>query len=139
MKFSVSIAMAPPEQYIPVAQAAERLGYHAVVLPDSIFFSEEVSKPYPYTKDGSRMWDAETPWIEPIVGAAAMAAATETIFFYTSVVKLPVRHPVLGGKASRVARGAVEQPIWLRVWAWMAPRGVQMVWHRFRHARQANE
>ena len=95
MKFSASIAMAPPEHYIPVAQEAEKLGYHAIVLPDSIFFSEEVSKPYPYTQDGSRMWDGETPWIEPIVGAAAMAAATETLFFYTSVVKLPVRHPVL--------------------------------------------
>ena len=78
-----------------MAREAERLGYHAVVLPDSIFFSEEVSKPYPYTQDGSRMWDGETPWIEPIVGAAAMAAATESIYFYTSVVKLPVRHPVL--------------------------------------------
>ncbi|MBW2189351.1 MAG: LLM class F420-dependent oxidoreductase [Deltaproteobacteria bacterium] len=98
MKFSASIAMAPPEQYIPIAREAEKLGYHAIVLPDSIFFSEEVSKPYPYTKDGSRMWDGETPWIEPIVGAAAMAAATETIFFYTSVVKLPVRHPVLVAK-----------------------------------------
>ena len=49
MKFSASIAMAPPEHYIPVAQEAEKLGYHAIVLPDSIFFSEEVSKPYPYT------------------------------------------------------------------------------------------
>jgi probable F420-dependent oxidoreductase len=98
MKFSVSIAMAPPEQYIPIAREAEKLGYHAIVLPDSIFFSEEVSKPYPYTKDGSRMWDGDTPWIEPIVGAAAMAAVTETIFFYTSVVKLPVRHPVLVAK-----------------------------------------
>ncbi|MDH4281704.1 MAG: LLM class flavin-dependent oxidoreductase, partial [Myxococcales bacterium] len=98
MKFSASIAMAPPEQYIPVAREAEKLGYHAIVLPDSIFFSEEVSKPYPYTQDGTRMWDGETPWIEPLVGAAAMAGATQSIFFYTSVVKLPVRHPVLVAK-----------------------------------------
>ena len=73
MKFSASIAMAPPEQYVPVAQEAEKLGYHAIVLPDSIFYSEQVSKPYPYTQDGSRMWGAETPWIEPLIGAAAMA------------------------------------------------------------------
>ena len=95
MKFSVSLAMAPPEQYLPVAQEAEKLGYHAIVLPDSIFYSEQVSKPYPYTQDGSRMWDGETPWIEPLVGAAAIAGATKSIFIYTSVVKLPVRHPVL--------------------------------------------
>ncbi|MCA9529523.1 MAG: TIGR03619 family F420-dependent LLM class oxidoreductase [Myxococcales bacterium] len=98
MKFSISIAMAPPEQYLPIAQAAERAGFHAIVLPDSIFYSEQVSKPYPYTGDGNRMWGAETPWIEPLIGAAAMAAATERLFFYTSVVKLPVRHPVLVAK-----------------------------------------
>lgn len=98
MNFSASIAMAPPGDYVPVAQEAEKLGYHAIVLPDSIFFSEEVSKPYPYTQDGGRMWGPETPWIEPLIGAAAMAAATKTLFLYTSVVKLPVRHPVLVAK-----------------------------------------
>ena len=98
MKFSVSLAMAPPEQYIPVAVEAERLGYHAIVLPDSIFYSEDVSKPYPYTQDGSRMWDGETPWLEPLTAIPAMAAVTKSLFFYTSVVKLPVRHPVMVAK-----------------------------------------
>ena len=95
MKFSVSIAMSPPSHLIPLAQAAEAIGYDAVVLPDSIFYSEEVSAPYPYTQDGSRMWGAQTPWVEPLIGAAAMAAATERIRFYTSVLKLAVRNPVL--------------------------------------------
>ena len=98
MKFSVSIAMADPAHYIPIAQASEAIGYHAIVLPDSIFYSEDVSAPYPYTQDGKRMWGPETPWIEPIIGAAAMAAATERIFFYTSVLKLAVRNPVLVAK-----------------------------------------
>jgi probable F420-dependent oxidoreductase len=98
MKFSVSIAMADPSHYVPIAQAAEAIGYHAVVLPDSIFYSEDVSAPYPYTQDGKRMWGPETPWIEPIIGAAAMAAATERLFFYTSVLKLAVRNPVLVAK-----------------------------------------
>ena len=98
MKFSVSLAMAPPEHYIPVAREAEKLGFHAIVLPDSIFFSEQVSKPYPYTQDGSRMWGPETPWLEPLTCVSAMAAVTESLFFYTSVVKLPVRHPVLVAK-----------------------------------------
>ena len=98
MKFSISIAMSEPEHYVPLAQAAERVGYDAIVLPDSIFYSEEVSAPYPYTQDGKRMWGAETPWIEPFVGAAAMAGATKSIHFYTSVVKLAVRNPVLVAK-----------------------------------------
>ncbi len=98
MKFSVSIAMSEPEHYIPIAQAAEANGFHAVVVPDSIFYSEEVSAPYPYTQDGSRMWSGETPWIEPLVAVPAMAAATKSVFFYSSVVKLAVRHPVMVAK-----------------------------------------
>ncbi|MEZ4287825.1 MAG: TIGR03619 family F420-dependent LLM class oxidoreductase [Polyangiales bacterium] len=98
MKFSISLAMAPADQYIPVAQAAEEAGFYAIVLPDSIFYSEQVSKPYPYTQDGNRMWGPETPWLEPLTAVPAMAAVTKTLFFYTSVVKLPVRHPVLVAK-----------------------------------------
>jgi probable F420-dependent oxidoreductase len=95
MKFSISIAMSEPSEYVPLARAAEDAGYHAAVLPDSIFYSEQVSAAYPYTPDGSRMWDGTTPWIDPMVGAAAMAAATRRLFFYTSVVKLPVRNAIL--------------------------------------------
>lgn len=98
MKFSVSIAMSDPSQYGPIAQAAERLGFHAVVLPDSIFYSDDVSAPYPYTQDGKRMWGRETPFIDPFVAVASMAAVTSTLFFYTSVMKISVRDPVLLAK-----------------------------------------
>src|SRR5882724_143386 len=81
MKFSISIAMSEPQQHVALARAAEEAGYHAMVLPDSIFYSEKVSAAYPYTPDGSRMWDATTPWVDPLVGAAAMAAATRQLFF----------------------------------------------------------
>jgi probable F420-dependent oxidoreductase len=87
--------LSEPSEYVPLARAAEEAGYHAAVLPDSIFYSEQVSAKYPYTADGSRMWDATTPWVDPLVGAAAMAAATRSLFFYTSVVKLPVRNAIL--------------------------------------------
>lgn len=98
MKFSISVAMSPPEQYVPLATQAEQLGYHAMVLPDSIFYSETASSRYPYTADGERMWRAETPWVDPAVGAAVMAGATSRLFFYTSVLKLAVRNPLLVAK-----------------------------------------
>jgi probable F420-dependent oxidoreductase len=98
MKFSVAVAMSAPSQYGPLAEAAEALGYHAVVLPDSIFYSEKVSVPYPYTGDGKRMWGAETPFLDPLIAVAHMAARTRRLFFYTSVVKLSVRDPVLVAK-----------------------------------------
>jgi probable F420-dependent oxidoreductase len=95
MKFSLSVAMNPLEQFADLARTAEECGFSAVVLPDSLFYSESVSAEYPYTPDGSRFWDAETPWADPLVAVASMGAVTSEIGFYTSVVKLGSRNPVL--------------------------------------------
>lgn len=95
MKFTVSIAMSPPAQLVELARTAEACGYDAIALPDSIFFSEAASAEYPYTADGKRMWDADTPWVDPMVAAGAMGAVTDRIGFYTSVLKMGMRNPVL--------------------------------------------
>ena len=98
MKFTMSIAMQPPEHYAPLAQEAEKLGWSSVAVPESIFWSEEVSANYPYTPDGSRFWEPSTPFVEPWVAIATMAAVTSKIRFYTNVIKMGVRHPLLVAK-----------------------------------------
>ncbi|MFI5613325.1 TIGR03619 family F420-dependent LLM class oxidoreductase [Amycolatopsis sp. NPDC051903] len=95
MKFSLSIAMNPLDQLGELARAAEESGFSSIVLPDSLFYSEKVSADYPYTPDGSRFWNEETPWVDPLVAAASMGAVTERLEFYTSVLKLGSRNPVL--------------------------------------------
>lgn len=95
MKFTLAVAMNPLDQLVPLAQTAEECGFASIALPDSLFFSEEVSSRYPYTPDGSRFWTADTPWTDPFVAAAAMGAATSRIRFYTQVLKLNPRNPVL--------------------------------------------
>ncbi|WP_328611909.1 TIGR03619 family F420-dependent LLM class oxidoreductase [Amycolatopsis sp. NBC_00345] len=95
MKFSLSIAMNPLDQLGELARAAEEAGFSSIVLPDSLFYSEQVSADYPYTPDGSRFWTADTPWVDPLVATASMGAVTERIEFYTSVLKLGSRNPVL--------------------------------------------
>lgn len=95
MKFTLSLAMLPPEEISELARAAEQHGFASIALPDSIFYSEQVSAEYPYTPDGTRMWGPDTPWIDPLTAAAAMGAVTERIRFYTSVLKLGSRNPVL--------------------------------------------
>lgn len=95
MKFSISVAMNPLDQLGAIAQVAEENGFTSVALPDSLFYSETVSADYPYTPDGSRFWDAETPWVDPLIAVASMSAVTRTIEFYTSVLKLGSRNPVL--------------------------------------------
>ncbi|TDC87901.1 TIGR03619 family F420-dependent LLM class oxidoreductase [Saccharopolyspora aridisoli] len=95
MKFTMSVAMTPLDQLVELARTAEECGFASVALPDSLFYSEKVSAEYPYTTDGSRMWDADTPWVDPLIGTAAMGAVTSRLRFYTSVLKLGPRNPVL--------------------------------------------
>src|SRR5438445_13750206 len=95
MKFTVAVAMTPLDQLVELARTAEHCGFDAIALPDSIFYSERVSVRYPYTPDGARFWTEDTPWVDPLVAAAAMGAATERIRFCTQVLKLSPRSPVL--------------------------------------------
>lgn len=95
MKFSMSVALSPPDQLAELAVAAEQNGFSSIALPDSLFYSEQVSADYPYTPDGSRFWNADTPWVDPLIAAASMAAVTSEIRFFTSVLKLGSRHPVV--------------------------------------------
>jgi len=95
MKFTLGIALSPLDQLVELARTAEDCGFAAVALPDSIFYSEHVAAAYPYTPDGRRFWTSDTPWVDPLIAAAAMGAVTSRIRFYTQVLKLGPRNPLL--------------------------------------------
>src|SRR5688572_12372570 len=95
VKFTLSVAMCRPAQLTELARAAQECGYAAIALPDSIFYSETAAAAYPYTPDGSRFWTDQTPWFDPLIAAAAMAQVTTTLRFYTQVLKLGPRSPLL--------------------------------------------
>ncbi|WP_070380951.1 TIGR03619 family F420-dependent LLM class oxidoreductase [Rhodococcus sp. WMMA185] len=95
MKFTVGVAMNPLDQLPALVKTAEECGFSSIALPDSLFFMEKQSADYPYTSDGSRMWNEETPWVDPLIAAAALGAVTSRIEFYTQVLKLGSRNPVL--------------------------------------------
>lgn len=95
MKYTVGIAMTPLNELTTLARTAEECGFTSIALPDSLFYMETQSADYPYTPDGSRMWTADTPWVDPLIAAAAMGAVTTRIEFYTQVLKLGSRNPVL--------------------------------------------
>lgn len=105
MKFTLNLPMAagrfqaiPPSQYLDVARAAEEAGFDHVCVPDNVMYPESVSGPYPYSEDGRRVWDAETPCIDPWVAIPAMAAVTSRIGFFSNVTKLAIREPILVAK-----------------------------------------
>jgi probable F420-dependent oxidoreductase len=95
VKYTCSVAMSPIDQLIEIAKTAEEVGFDSIALPDSIFYMEKQLADYPYTPDGSRMWNADTPWVDPLIAAGAMGAVTSTLRFYTNVMKLGSRNPLL--------------------------------------------
>ncbi|AYJ51323.1 TIGR03619 family F420-dependent LLM class oxidoreductase [Rhodococcus sp. P1Y] len=95
MKYTVGIAMTPLHELTALARTAEECGFTSIALPDSLFYMETQSADYPYTPDGSRMWTENTPWVDPLIAAAAMGAVTSKIEFYTQVLKLGSRNPLL--------------------------------------------
>lgn len=98
MRFTVPLPMMPADHYVPMAKAAEEHGFDSIAVPDSVFYPETVSGEYPFSADGGRWWPAETPFLDPFVAIPAMAAVTERITFFTNVLKLPLRHPLLVAK-----------------------------------------
>ncbi len=90
MKFTVGIAMSPLDQLTAWHRPQRKWfrEHRAARLPVS---SWRRPPRIPYTPDGSRMWNAETTWVDTLIAAAAMGAVTSTIGFYTNVLKLGSR------------------------------------------------
>ncbi|MCB1616886.1 MAG: TIGR03619 family F420-dependent LLM class oxidoreductase [Pseudomonadales bacterium] len=98
MRFTFHATMCQTDHYIPLAKAVEELGFHGFTFPDSICYPEVANTKYPYNADGSRNFLEGLPFLEPFCAIPALGAVTERIRFTTSVVKLPIRNPVLVAK-----------------------------------------
>lgn len=98
MRFAYHPTMCPVEQYLPLAQAAEELGFDTITFPDSIGYPKEASTKYPYNDDGSREFLEDVPFLDAFSLVPYLAAVTSKIRFTTSVYKLAVRQPVIVAK-----------------------------------------
>jgi probable F420-dependent oxidoreductase len=85
MKFWMGIAFADSDHLVPLAQAAERAGFHGVAISDHILYPQEFSEPYPYSDDGAPPYQPDTAWPDPWVTIAHLAAVTEHLRFSTNV------------------------------------------------------
>lgn len=98
MRFTYAEAMTDPTFYIPLAQAAEAAGYHAMTIADSVAYPFESDSKYPYTADGNREFLDGKAFIESFVLTAALCAVTTKLHFNHFVLKLPIRPPALVAK-----------------------------------------
>lgn len=93
MRFAVVGAFLPTAELLPVARAADELGYAGFAVADHVIDLETLETPYPYEADGSRRWTHETEWPDPWVLVGALSAVTTRIEFFTSIYVAALRSP----------------------------------------------
>jgi probable F420-dependent oxidoreductase len=105
VKYWLNVGFLGTEQLLPVARAAERLGYEGIALPDHLFLPEQLESDYPYSPDGDIRWPMDAPWPDCWVAIGAMAAATDRLRFTTGVYVAPLRDVFGLGKQIATAVG----------------------------------
>ena len=110
MRFHHAESMTNIDYYVPMAQAAESMGYAGVVIPDSLVYPKESHEKYHYTSDGGREFLENKPFLESFIHATAVGVATKTLEMTFNVVKLPVRPPF-----SRLVLGLASTGVETRV------------------------
>lgn len=99
MKFANAMIGMPAEGYVAAAKAAEEAGFSSIAMSDHVVTPATIDSVYPYTPDGKPQYDAAWDFPDPWVTAAAMAAVTTHLEFFTNVFVLPARNPLLVAKA----------------------------------------
>jgi probable F420-dependent oxidoreductase len=91
--FAIVGAFLPTEELVPIARAADELGYAGFAIADHVVDLESLETPYPYEADGSRRWDHATEWPDPWVLVGALSAVTSRLSFFTSIYVAALRSP----------------------------------------------
>ena len=98
MRFVLGIGLlTDPAHAVPLAVEAERAGFDALQVGDSLYYPRHSDSKYPYYET-DRSFLENIPFLDPAVLLAAMATATRRLVLYPSVLKLTSRHPVLTAK-----------------------------------------
>lgn len=100
MNFGVGLPSAGPiaerEFLLPVARAADRLGFHSVWGTDHVVLPPARKSPNPYPRSTADWaYQAGVRWLDPIATMGVVAGATERVIIGTSVLVLPYRNPVV--------------------------------------------
>ena len=127
MQYTCSVAMSPIDQLIDLAKTAEEVGFDSIALPDSIFYMEKQSADYPYTADGSRMWNAGHAMGRPADrrGRHGRGDVDAAVLHQRDEARLP--QPAAAGASGGLRREPDQQPVRVRRRNRLGTRGIRMV------------
>jgi probable F420-dependent oxidoreductase len=100
MTVSLRVFGFPLDQYLALAQEADRLGFHAIFVPDHLVAPLEYAPQYPYRETGRPRFLPDTPFADPWVMLGYLAAATTSIRLGVGVFVLPLRNAFAVAKAA---------------------------------------
>lgn len=103
MEFVLSTSFSSVEHLTALAPVADAHDWYAMSFSDHVVHPQTIRTPYPYTRDGSRRWQAFTDWPDPWVMIGALATITSRLKFTNNVFVLPMRNPYLVAKAISTA------------------------------------
>lgn len=121
MKHVFYCSFVPTEEYIGLARHAESFGFEGISLTDHVVIPSDLTSRYPYSDSGQTHWDVSADWPDLISLTSAIMASTEKIQVTSSVLILPLRHPILVAKAlatmDRISPGRLSVGVgvgWMR-------------------------
>lgn len=91
MDFWLSYIDEDPDQTIEVARAAERAGYKGIALADHVCVPLRFASQHP--SGGPAPFDHRSPFPDPLITAASVLSATQTLLAMSYVYVLPMREP----------------------------------------------
>jgi probable F420-dependent oxidoreductase len=105
VKYWLNSGFLSNDQLVPIAQAAERLGYEGIAMPDHLIFPDHIESLYPYSPNGEIAWPTDAPWPDCWSAISVMASATQSLRFTTSVYIAPLRNVFTLAKSVATAVG----------------------------------
>jgi probable F420-dependent oxidoreductase len=98
VKLGVALGRLNPRYFVEVTEAADRLGYESVWLPEHLVFPVEMSRS-PFPGQDHPPVPPDTPVFEPFAYLAFLAARTTQVRLGTHVYNLALRHPFVAARA----------------------------------------
>ncbi len=98
VKLGVALGRVNPRYFVEVTEAADRLGYESVWLPEHLVFPIEMSRS-PYPGQDHPPVPPETPVFDVFAYLSFLAGRTRHVRLGTHVYNLALRHPFVAARA----------------------------------------